>query len=167
MAPRKLNDLARHYDGSMRRDWGREYGPFRDSVISQFGEFRNKTILDYGCGTGLLLEYIKEHYPYTGRYLACDVGADCRKHKGCYRQYSAKFSPSAGEFFQLKVRPFRYNNKKRTFFAFSRVVFPPGRRPESGGEFQSSGAGGSMLSHWSTCGSSWQFSSGGARLAAY
>jgi SAM-dependent methyltransferase len=74
--PRKLNDLAAHYDASMRRDWGREYGPFRDSVIAQFGDFRHKTILDYGCGTGLLLEYIKANHSYDGRYLACDTGAN-------------------------------------------------------------------------------------------
>lgn len=74
MSPRKLNDLAAHYDASMRRDWGRDYGPFRASVVAQFGEFKDKTILDYGCGTGLLLEYIKENNSYDGRYLACDTG---------------------------------------------------------------------------------------------
>jgi ubiquinone/menaquinone biosynthesis C-methylase UbiE len=76
MATRKLNDLAGYYDSSMRRDWGREYDAFRASVVSQFGDFRNKTILDYGCGTGLLLQYIKEHHAYEGRYLACDAGAN-------------------------------------------------------------------------------------------
>ena len=74
--PRKLDDLAAHYDASMRRDWGRDYGPFRESVIAQFGDFRRKTILDYGCGTGLLLEYIKENYAYDGLYLACDADAN-------------------------------------------------------------------------------------------
>ena len=71
---RKLNDLAAHYDASMLRDWGREYGPFRESLVAQFGEFRDKTILDYGCGTGLLLEYINKNHSYDGRYLACDTG---------------------------------------------------------------------------------------------
>lgn len=71
---RTLNDTARWYDAGMRLHWGGEYPAFRDSLIRQFGEFRDKTILDYGCGTCLLLQHIKTHYDYDGLYIACDTG---------------------------------------------------------------------------------------------
>ncbi len=73
--PRKLDDEARFYDIGMKLHWGSAYGPFRQSVVGQFGDFREKTILDYGCGTGLLLEYIKANFTYEGLYIACDPGA--------------------------------------------------------------------------------------------
>lgn len=71
---RTLNDEARWYDAGMRLHWGGDYSAFRDSLIVQFGEFRGKTILDYGCGTCLLLQHIKAHHDFDGLYIACDTG---------------------------------------------------------------------------------------------
>lgn len=73
-AQRKLDDHAGWYDLGMKLHWGRQYDAFRASVVGQFGSFEGKTILDYGCGTGLLLQYIKAHFRYDGMYIACDPG---------------------------------------------------------------------------------------------
>jgi ubiquinone/menaquinone biosynthesis C-methylase UbiE len=71
---KKHNDHAKLYDLGMKLHWLGTYQKFRKSIIENFGDFKDKTILDFGCGTGLLLEFIKKNYSFYGFYLGCDPG---------------------------------------------------------------------------------------------
>jgi len=71
---KKHDDHAKLYDLGMKLHWLGMYQKFRKSIIKNFGDFQDKTILDFGCGTGLLLEFIKKNYPYNGLYIGLDTG---------------------------------------------------------------------------------------------
>ncbi|OGK12396.1 MAG: hypothetical protein A2W80_09650 [Candidatus Riflebacteria bacterium GWC2_50_8] len=75
----KHEDNAGAYDTGMKLHWLGSYNAFRRSLVNNFGEFENSTILDFGCGTGLLLEFIKANYRYNGLYLGIDPGAGMLK----------------------------------------------------------------------------------------
>lgn len=70
----KHEDNARAYDAGMKLHWLGSYNAFRRSLVDNFGDFEHSTILDFGCGTGLLLEFIKENYQFNGLYLGVDPG---------------------------------------------------------------------------------------------
>ncbi|MGA1871488.1 MAG: class I SAM-dependent methyltransferase [bacterium] len=74
MLNKKHDDHAPLYDVGMKVHWFGRYNKFRHSIIENFGDFRDTTILDFGCGTGLLLEFMKANYSYTGCYLGLDSG---------------------------------------------------------------------------------------------
>ncbi len=71
---KKHEDHARFYDLGMKLHWLGKYRRFRESLIAGFGDFEESTIFDFGCGTGLLLEYIKQNYNYQGIYFGGDPG---------------------------------------------------------------------------------------------
>ncbi|MBU1107983.1 MAG: class I SAM-dependent methyltransferase [Candidatus Riflebacteria bacterium] len=75
----KHEDNAGAYDTGMKLHWLGSYNAFRRSIVNNFGDFKNSTILDFGCGTGLLLEFIKTNYQYNGLYLGIDPGAGMLK----------------------------------------------------------------------------------------
>ncbi|MFZ5950978.1 MAG: class I SAM-dependent methyltransferase [Candidatus Rifleibacteriota bacterium] len=68
-------DNAAAYDAGMKLHWFGSYNAFRRSIVENFGSFRDSTILDFGCGTGLLLEFIKSNYSFDGCYIGVDPGA--------------------------------------------------------------------------------------------
>ena len=70
----KHEDNAHIYDLGMKLHWLGRYKAFRRSIIRNFDSFENACILDYGCGTALLLEFIKTNYRYQGDYFGIDPG---------------------------------------------------------------------------------------------
>lgn len=48
----------------------------RFEVLAQAGDLRTARVLDFGCGTGRLLEYLRRQHAFAGQYTGYDLNAD-------------------------------------------------------------------------------------------
>ena len=51
----------------------------RLSILSQVGNLKNSKILDFGCGTGYLYEFLKKKYKFQGKYTGYDISSEMIK----------------------------------------------------------------------------------------
>ncbi len=79
-----LRDLETHYDRLAREhgdtpqaaQWtSRETQEARMAVLSEIGDLRRAKILDFGCGTGHLLAYLRSR-GFAGEYVGYDLSSD-------------------------------------------------------------------------------------------
>ncbi|MDD2715538.1 MAG: aminotransferase class V-fold PLP-dependent enzyme [Candidatus Wallbacteria bacterium] len=71
---RRHEDQARYYDIGMKLHWLWKYKKFRQALLDNLPGLSGGTLLDYGCGTGLMLEYILANSDFSGTYIGCDPG---------------------------------------------------------------------------------------------
>jgi len=70
MLVQKYGDSA---PGVQWRD--RETQERRLEILTQIGDLRSAKILDFGCGVGHLLSFMRERFGFTGEYVGYDLSA--------------------------------------------------------------------------------------------
>lgn len=82
MYQQEISHLRQHYtslldihgDTPQGVHWtGRTFQERRFKILSEVGELTNTKILDFGCGTGHLLEWLRQDLRFTGEYIGYDI----------------------------------------------------------------------------------------------
>ena len=80
-----IEKLSRHYGGLVRRHGDapesaqyadRETQERRMAVLCEIGVARDSKVLDFGCGTGQLLSFLKRSIGYEGEYVGYDISPE-------------------------------------------------------------------------------------------
>lgn len=77
--------LARKYgDSPKASQWrDRETQEKRMKILAEIGDLSSAKILDFGCGTGNLLELLRREFKFQGEYIGYDISEEmlhiCRK----------------------------------------------------------------------------------------
>lgn len=68
--------LEKHGDTPSGVQWtDRETQERRFEILTQVGDLRSAKVLDFGCGVGHLLTFMKTHLAFTGEYVGYDLSA--------------------------------------------------------------------------------------------
>lgn len=71
---RSHDTTSRFYDFGLKLHWFGRYRRFRRSQLAAAGPLAGKTILDFGCGTGLLYDFLRQQAERPGLYVGIDPG---------------------------------------------------------------------------------------------
>ncbi len=71
---RSHDTTSRWYDAGLKLHWFGRYRRFRCSQLAAAGPVSGKTVIDFGCGTGLLYDFIVQQANRPGRYVGIDPG---------------------------------------------------------------------------------------------
>ena len=72
--------LERHGDGPQALQWSnRATQERRMAILAEIGDLRRAKILDFGCGTGHLLGYLRENHGFEGEYVGYDLAPELLK----------------------------------------------------------------------------------------
>jgi SAM-dependent methyltransferase len=80
-----IGDLKQHYT-RLFREWGdspqtaqwsdRATQERRMEVLSEVGDLQGSKVLDFGCGTGHLFEFLKQRLKFKGEYVGYDISSE-------------------------------------------------------------------------------------------
>lgn len=102
MFDEELDNLSKHYsdlfdkygDSPEGVQWSsRDTQIVRLKILTEIAGLQNCKVLDFGCGTGTLYEYLSREYGFTGEYVGYDI------------------CPSSVSFAQRKFRGIRFEVK--------------------------------------------------------
>ncbi|MBK8908784.1 MAG: class I SAM-dependent methyltransferase [Rhodospirillales bacterium] len=69
--------VGKHGDGPQSAQWrDRESQERRMRVLAEVGDLSGAKVLDFGCGTGHLLDFLREFCAFPGEYVGYDICAD-------------------------------------------------------------------------------------------
>jgi len=69
--------LQEHKDTPQGVQWGdRQTQERRMEILTQVGDLSSAKVLDFGCGTGHLLTFLRQHLGFTGEYIGYDISAE-------------------------------------------------------------------------------------------
>ena len=100
MAAHYSSLAKRHGDSPRATQWrGSRSQERRFDILFGIGDMSRAKILDFGCGTGAMLESLRRRYDYTGEYVGCDISA------GMLKIARAKFPKARFETMDLFAEP--------------------------------------------------------------
>jgi SAM-dependent methyltransferase len=68
--------LEEHGDTPQAVQWGdKQTQERRMEILSQVGDLSSAKVLDFGCGTGHMLTFLRHHLRFTGEYVGYDLSA--------------------------------------------------------------------------------------------
>ncbi len=71
---KRHDDHALLLDLGMKLHWLGDYRRFRHSVVSNLPCLKGVRVLDFGCGSGQMCEYLRRSTPFEGSYVGSDPG---------------------------------------------------------------------------------------------